>query len=65
VIVRKLVSAAGERLAPNGALAIEIGAGQADATAQLLRAAGFVEITKTPDLAGVERVVSGRRPAVS
>ncbi len=61
-VVRKLVPAARERLVSGGALAIEIGAGQADDTASLFLAAGFTDIQKTKDLAGVERVVSGRAP---
>lgn len=65
VVVRRLVAAARERLAPGGALAVEIGAGQSDATARLLQAAGFVDVTRTKDLAGIERVVSGRVPMVS
>jgi release factor glutamine methyltransferase len=49
-------------LAPGGALALEIGAGQADATSALLRAAGFADVQMRKDLAGIERVVSGVKP---
>jgi release factor glutamine methyltransferase len=42
-------------------LALEIGAGQAFATAELLRAAGFMDVRTRRDLGGIERVVSGVR----
>jgi release factor glutamine methyltransferase len=48
-------------LAPGGALAFEVGAGQTEATASLLDDLGFVEIRVTRDLAGHDRVVEGRR----
>jgi len=41
--------------------AFEVGAGQAGDVAALLRAAGFEDIQVVPDLAGIERVVVGRR----
>jgi release factor glutamine methyltransferase len=41
------------------ALALEIGAGQAEAVAALMEGAGFVAIERRRDLAGVERVVVG------
>jgi release factor glutamine methyltransferase len=43
-----------------GALAVEVGEGQASAVAELMRAAGFVEVEVRRDLAGIERVVVGR-----
>jgi release factor glutamine methyltransferase len=49
-------------LAPGGALALEVGEGQAAATATLLTQLGFVDVVVTPDLAGIDRVVEGRRP---
>jgi release factor glutamine methyltransferase len=55
------------RLAPAAAAAgasmaaFEVGLGQAAAVAELLREAGFAGTTTVPDLAGVERVVVGRR----
>ena len=61
-LVRRLIGAATAQLAAGGALALEIGAGQAAATSALLTGAGFVEISLRPDLAGVERVVAGVRP---
>jgi len=43
-----------------GALAVEVGEGQAPAVAELLRGVGFGEIEVRRDLAGIERVVVGR-----
>jgi release factor glutamine methyltransferase len=43
-----------------GALAVEVGEGQAPAVAELMRGAGFGEIEARRDLAGIERVVVGR-----
>ena len=62
-LIRRLVRQAAERLPPGGALLLEHGEGQAPAIEELLRAAGFVECARHPDLAGIERVVTGRRPA--
>lgn len=58
-LVRRLVPAAAA-LAP--LLALEVGAGQADAVAELLRAAGLSDVRAHRDLAQIERVVVGRRP---
>jgi release factor glutamine methyltransferase len=44
-------------------LALEIGQGQADAVAALLRDTGFCAVETRPDLAGIERVVVGRQEA--
>ncbi len=44
-----------------GTLALEIGAGQAEAVTELLRDAGFVDLRTRRDLAGVERIVWGSR----
>jgi release factor glutamine methyltransferase len=44
-----------------GALGLEVGAGQAPAVAELMREAGFEETEVGRDLAGIERVVWGRR----
>jgi release factor glutamine methyltransferase len=43
--------------------ALEVGAGQARAVASLMRAAGFPAVAAERDLAGIERVLVGRRPA--
>jgi release factor glutamine methyltransferase len=44
-----------------GALALEVGIGQADAVGGLLFEAGFATVETRPDLAGIPRVVLGRR----
>ncbi len=46
-------------LAP--ALALEVGAGQASAVGELFFAAGFAEVETRPDLAGIPRLVWGRK----
>jgi release factor glutamine methyltransferase len=61
-LVRALVGEARAVLAPGGALVLEIGAGQAEATAALCRAAGLEDVRTRADLGGVDRVVSGRAP---
>jgi release factor glutamine methyltransferase len=43
-----------------GALAVEVGEGQAPAVTELMREAGFGEVETRRDLAGIERVVVGR-----
>ncbi len=43
------------------ALALEVGAGQAPAVSELLFEAGFAKVETRPDLAGIPRVVLGRR----
>jgi release factor glutamine methyltransferase len=43
------------------ALAVEVGEGQAAAVAELMRGAGFGQIERRRDLAGIERVVVGLR----
>jgi len=44
-----------------GVLALEVGAGQAEAVGELLLGVGFVALETRPDLAGIPRVVIGRR----
>lgn len=61
-LVRRLCAAAPALLAPGGALALEIGAGQAAATAALMTDAGFADVRTKRDLGGIERVVSGVKP---
>ncbi len=51
--------------APGGAFALEIGQGQAGAVAALLGAAGLETELPRRDLAGIERVVLGQRPAAT
>jgi len=60
-LVRRLVAEASGLLAAGGALALEIGDGQAEPTRGLLQAARFTDVQIRKDLAGIERVVSGVR----
>ncbi|NJC87253.1 MAG: peptide chain release factor N(5)-glutamine methyltransferase [Desulfuromonas sp.] len=58
---RALARQAGAILAPGGWLLVEIGIGQAASVRELLAAAGLAELFISRDLAGIERVVGGRR----
>jgi release factor glutamine methyltransferase len=58
-VVRRIVAGAPARLGPDGVLAVEVGAGQAHAAADLFARAGFVDIAIARDYARIERVVSG------
>jgi release factor glutamine methyltransferase len=60
-VVRRLVARLGSGVATARLVALEVGFGQADAVAGLLAGAGFGEVSRLRDLAGVERVVLGRR----
>ncbi len=62
--IRELVAAVAGRRSryaglANSALALELGAGQADAVAASMEELGFVAIERRRDLAGIERVVVG------
>jgi len=48
-----------------GALAVEVGEGQAEAVAMLMRESGFERIEARHDLAGIERIVVGRTAEVA
>ncbi len=58
-VVRRLIDQASAAAVP--LLALEIGAGQAPAVARLLDAAGFLAVESRADLAGIDRVLVGRR----
>jgi release factor glutamine methyltransferase len=58
-VIRRLLPAAGATAA--GRVALEVGAGQAAAVADLIREAGFPQVETIQDLAGIERVLVGRR----
>jgi release factor glutamine methyltransferase len=60
-VIRRLLSDAPRYLVPGGLIALEVGFDQAALVAPLFQEAGFVEVARAKDLAGVERVVSGRR----
>jgi release factor glutamine methyltransferase len=57
-VIRAAIPAAAA-VAPS--LALEIGAGQAPAVSELLFEAGFAKVETRPDLAGIPRIVWGRR----
>ncbi len=57
---RALVAGATASLAAGGALVVEVGLGQAAPVVELFRGAGLVDVGAHRDLAGIERVVSGR-----
>ncbi len=56
-VVRRLVATAGGA----AVLALEVGAGQAPAVSELMRAGGYSSVQRLRDLAGHDRVVVGRR----
>ena len=60
-LIPQIVTAARTRLGPGGAVALETaGVVQAREVADLLRAAGLVDVSLREDLAGVMRLVAGR-----
>ena len=60
-VIRRLVVAAPPLLQAGGALALEVGAGQAATVARLFAADGrYAAATVAKDLAGIERVVAAR-----
>ena len=61
-LIRRLIADAPPLLAPDGALILEVGAGQAPTVATLFATDGrYAAATITKDLAGIERVVAGRK----
>jgi release factor glutamine methyltransferase len=61
-VYRRLIPAARAALVPGGWIVLEIGFGQEPTVRELLRDAGFEAIDFTPDLQGIARVASARRP---
>jgi release factor glutamine methyltransferase len=61
-VYRRLIPAAFGALVPGGYVALEIGYGQSKAITELLAKAGFEQIEFVPDLQGIPRVASARRP---
>lgn len=59
---RRIIGGAQDYLKRGGQILMEIGSRQAQAVSELLREAGFKEIDVCRDLAGLDRVVSGRLP---
>lgn len=59
---RRLIDAAPAWLRGGGLLAMEVGAGQADAVAEVVRLhGGYHDVTVRPDGVGIERVVAAQR----
>ena len=59
---RRLVQEGKEHLKSGGWMLFEIGCTQAEAVMELLKKGGFQEIYVKKDLAGLDRVVGGRKP---
>lgn len=57
---RKIVNEGREYLTRGGRLYFEIGYDQADAVSELMKNAGFADVTVVKDYAGLDRVVYGR-----
>lgn len=60
-VVRRLIAGAAVMLRPNGWLAFEFGAGQADAVRAAFAPILWSDVTIYPDLSGIPRVVQARR----
>jgi release factor glutamine methyltransferase len=60
-VIRRLVPEAAGVIVRGGMLAIEVGQGQSKAVETLFERAGFRAVETTRDLAGIPRVVTGRR----
>jgi release factor glutamine methyltransferase len=57
-IARRIIEGARARLVPGGVLALEAHHDQAQSLAELFEAAGFGDIERRRDYAGIERIVS-------
>jgi release factor glutamine methyltransferase len=57
--IRTIISLAPQHLHPHGCLLLEHGYNQAESVAELLKLAGFSEISHAKDLAGINRVTMG------
>lgn len=62
-IVRRIVSESQVHLKPGGHLLMEIGHDQAETVSALLEENGFTDVGFRKDLAGIDRVALGRKPA--
>ena len=61
VFYREIAAAAGAHLVPGGRILLEIGSDQGEAVSRLLASHSFSDIKVLPDLAGLDRVATGRR----
>jgi release factor glutamine methyltransferase len=64
-VIRQLIPAARQALAPTSALMLEIGVGQADRVAALLEAARFTSVHRHQDLQGIDRIMVARLAGAS
>ncbi len=60
-LIRRLAGQLERHLSAGGIAALEVGAGQAEEVANLLRRAGLTEVEVVPDYAKIDRVVIGRK----
>ena len=60
-VIERILSGLALADEPVPAVALEVGAGQAGAVAELVRRTGYDEVETRRDLAGIDRVVVGRR----
>ena len=58
---RKILDQAGEHLKPGGLLAFEIGYDQGEEVSSLMEEKGYIQVRTVKDLAGLDRVVTGRK----
>ena len=58
---RKIIAQAGDYLKPEGLLAFEIGYDQGEAVSSLMKTQGYTQVHVFKDLAGLDRVVTGRK----
>jgi release factor glutamine methyltransferase len=63
-VVDALLAAAGEWLAPGGAVVLEVDARRCDVALALARALGLVGVEARQDLTGADRFVLARRPGI-
>lgn len=59
-LTRKIIPQARDHLKPGAMLALEVGAGQAKRVAELMADAGYNDVESHADLAGIDRVISGK-----
>jgi release factor glutamine methyltransferase len=60
-VFERLIPQGHRALKPGGWMAVEVGLHQADSVAALFLTCGFCDIDSIKDLAGIERVVTGRK----
>lgn len=61
---RKIVEESFQYLVPGGLLAFEIGYDQGESVSEMMRSAGYIDVEVIKDLAGLDRVVTGKRQEV-